>query len=372
MIHSVSSIRFVLVSSFAIVILLAVYPANAQVVEQYTFESGTQGWVGFNGATVVGTTTAVAEQSGTASLQTNTNSSGAGGPSVTLTGVLLPGATYQISAWIMLTNGEAATSANFTMQRTDAACSGGTCYDTVGNYQVAVTDSGWAQIGGSYTVSATATALTLYAQLIGPTTEQTFYLNNVVITETAPPPGGTPVATYTFQDGGLDGWEPFGSASLTNVAPPILDPNSDPRSLLVSNRGATYMGPSLNLLAVNNIVAGATYQISLYVLLAAPDSSNPTATISTKLTNCASASGIYSNLATSGTLSSTAWTQVQGTLTFSNIPGAPTSLLLYIQSSSPTDSFYISDVVIGELSPHRQALASRTIPASPRISRMEV
>jgi endo-1,4-beta-xylanase len=350
-IHSVSSRWFVLIPSFVIVILLAVYPANAQVVEQYTFESGTQGWVGFNGATVVGTTTAVAEQSGTASLQTNTSSSGAGGPSVTLTGVLLPGATYQISAWVMLTNGEAATSANFTMKRTDSACSGGTCYDTIGNYQVAVTDSGWAQIGGSYTVSATATALTLYAQLVGPTTEQSFYLNNVVITETAPPPGGTPVATYTFQDGGLDGWEPFGSASLTNVAPPILDPNSDPRSLLVSNRSATYMGPSLNLLAVNNIVAGATYQISLYVLLAAPDSSNPTATISTKLTNCASVSGVYSNLATSGTLSSTSWTQAQGTLTFSNIPGAPTSLLLYIQSSSPTDSFYISDVVIGELSP---------------------
>jgi endo-1,4-beta-xylanase len=350
MIPSISSRWFALLPSLLIVLLLAACPARAQVAEDYTFESGTQGWTGFNGATVVGTAT-VAEQSGTASLQTNTSASGAGGPSVTLTGVLLPGATYQISGWVMLTNGEAATSANFTMKRTDTACSGGTCYDTIGSYQVAVTDSGWAQIGGSYTVSATATALTLYSQLVGPTSEQSFYLNNVVITETAPPPGGTPVATYTFQDGGLDGWEPFGSVSLTNAAPPILDPNGDARSLLVSNRSATYMGPSLNLLGVNNVVAGATYQISLYVLLAAPDSSNPTATISTKLTNCASASGIYSNIATSGTLSSTAWTQVQGTLTFSDIPGAPTSLLLYIQSSSATDSFYISDVVIGELAP---------------------
>jgi endo-1,4-beta-xylanase len=350
MTHFVQSRWFGLIPSLVIAMLVVVCPASAQVVEDYTFESGTQGWTGFNGATIVGTA-AVGEQAGTASLQTNTSSSGAGGPSVTLTGVLLPGATYQISGWVMLTNGEAATSANFTMKRTDTACSGGTCYDTIGTYQVAVTDSGWAQIGGSYTVSATATALTLYAQLVGPTSEQSFYLNNVVITETAPPPGGTPVATYTFADGGLDGWEPFGPVSLSNVAPPILDPIGDPRSLLVSNRGGTYMGPSLNLLGVNDVVAGATYQISLYVLLAAPDSSNPTATISTKLTNCASASGIYSNLATSGALSSTAWTQVQGTLTFSDIPGAPTSLLLYIQSSSATDSFYISDVVIGELAP---------------------
>jgi endo-1,4-beta-xylanase len=333
-----------------IVMLLNVRPASAQIVEQYTFESGAQGWTGFNGATVTGTST-VAEQSGTASLETTTSSSGSGGPSVVLTGILLPGATYQITGYVMLTNGETATSANFTMKRTDTACSGGTCYDTIGSYQVAVTDSGWAQIGGSYTVSATATALTLYSQLVGPTTEQSFYLNDVVITETAPPPGGTPVATYNFQDGGLDGWEPFGSVTLTNAAPPILDPNGDLRSLLVTNRTAGYMGPSLNLLGVNNVVAGATYQISMYVLLAAPDSSNPTATISTKLINCASPSGTYSNLVTSSALSNTAWTQVQGTLTFSNIPGAPTSLLLYIQSSSATDSFYISDVVIGELAP---------------------
>jgi endo-1,4-beta-xylanase len=351
MIRTISFRWSALIASLVIVTVLLVSPASAQVVEQYTFVSGTQGWTGFNGATVVGTTSAVAEQAGTASLQTNTSASGAGGPSVVLTGVLLPGATYQISGWVMLTNGEAATSANFTMKRTDASCSGGTCYDTIGNYQVAVTDSGWAQIGGSYTVSVTATALTLYAQLIGPTTEQSFYLNNVVITETAPPPGGTPVATYTFQDGGLDGWAPFGSVTLTNAAPPILDPNGNPRSLLVSNRTATYMGPSLNLLDVNNVVAGATYQVSMYVLLATADSSNPTVTISTKLTNCANSSGIYSNLATSGALSSTAWTQVQGTLSFSNIPGAPTSLMLYIQSSSATDSFYISDVVIGELAP---------------------
>ena len=41
----------------------------------------------------------------------------------------------------------------------------------------------------------------------------------------------------------------------------------------------------------------------------------------------------------------TAWTKVQGTFSFSNLPGPPTSLMLYFQSSSATDSFYISDVI---------------------------
>jgi endo-1,4-beta-xylanase len=336
-------------SAILFLALFSSRPTSAQVVAQYDFEDGTtQGWVSFNGASTP-VNTAAAAYSGTHSLLTTTNSSGAGGPSISLSSVLVPGATYQITGWVMLTSGESNSNANFTMKRSDPSCSGGTCYDTIGPYEVAVTDTGWAQIGGSYTVSATETAVTLYAQLVGPTTAQSFYLDDVVITMTAPPPGGTPIATYTFQDGGLDGWAPFGPVSLTNTISPIADPKGDTHSLLVTNRTAGYMGPSLDLLSVKGIVAGATYQVSAYVLLAAADSSNPTATISTKLTNCAYPSGTYNNLATSGALSSTAWTKVQGTLSFSDIPGPPTGLILYIQSSSATDSFYISGVVIGEL-----------------------
>lgn len=289
----------------------------------YDFEDGTaQGWTSFNGASTPVATTAAA-QSGTHSLLTTTNSSGASsGPSRNLASVLQAGAKYTITGYVQLTSGETATNANFTIARNDPTCSGGTCFDTIGNFTVAVSDSGWAQIGGSYTVSATETGLTLYAQLIGPTAATSFYLDDVVITETAPPPGGTPVATYTFSDGGLDGWTPFGTATLTNTAPPVLDPNGDTNSLLVTNRTATYMGPSLNLLSVNNVVAGATYQVSAYVLLAAPDSTNPTATISTKTADCAT-SGAFGTVATSGALSSTAWTKVQGTFSFSDLPGAP-------------------------------------------------
>jgi endo-1,4-beta-xylanase len=323
---------------------------NAQVVATYGFEDGTaDGWSSFNGASTPVATNAAAH-GGSFSLLTTTGSSGAGGPSINMSTILLPGAKYTITGFVQLTPGESATDANFTIKRSDPSCSGGTCYDTIGNYQVPVSSSGWVQIGGSYTASATETGLTLYAQLVGPTTAQSFYLDDVVITETAPPPGGNPVATYTFSDGGLDGWAPFGSATLTNTTPPVLDPNGDQQALLTTNRTATYMGPSLNLLSVPNVVAGAVYQVSAYVLLAAPDSSNPTVTMSTKTTDCAT-SGAFGNIATSGPLSSAVWTKVQGTFSFSNLPGPPTGLTLYFQSSSATDSFYISDVVIGELAP---------------------
>ncbi len=327
---------------------------NAQTVATYTFADGTaDGWTSFNGAsTPTATTAASYSASGSAySLLTTTSSSGAGGPAISLNAVLQAGASYTITGYVMLTGGEADSNANFTIKRTDPSCSGGTCYDTIGTYQVPVNSSGWAQIGGSYTVSQTETALTLYSQLVGASSAQSFYLADVVITETAPPPGGTPVATYTFSDGGTDDWQPFGPVNLSNAALPTPDPNGDTNGLLTSDRTQTYEGPSLNLLNVNNVVAGATYQVTAYVLLADADSSNPTTTLSLKTTNCASSSGIYSNIATSGALSNTAWTKVQGTFSYSDLPGPPASLTLYFQSSSATDSFYISDVVISQLQP---------------------
>ena len=337
---------------FYSILVLTFFSASylkAQTVATYSFEDGTaDGWVSFNGASTPVATNAAA-YAGSYSLLTTTGSTGSGGPSISLNSVLQAGAQYTITGYAMLTPGEAAGNVDFTVKRADPGCSGGTCYDTVGAYQVPVTSSGWVQIGGSYTPSATETGLTLYAQLVGATSAQSFYLDDVVITETAPPPGGTPVATYTFADG-LDGWTPFGTATLASTAPPVTDPNGDPDGLLVTNRTAGYMGPSLNLLSANNLVAGATYQVSAYVLLAAPDSSNPTATISTQTADCAT-TGSYNNLATSAALSSTVWTKVQGTFSFSDIPGPPTGLLLYIQSSSATDSFYVGDVVISEISP---------------------
>lgn len=333
--------------SFAIV-SLALFSASslsAQVVTTYDFEDKTaDGWGSFYNASNPVASMAAA-YSGTYSLLTSTSSTGTGGPSISLNKVILPGAKYTITGWVKLTSGESAQNANFSIVRTDTD---GTHYDTIGAYQVAVSDSGWAQIGGDYTVTTTETGLLLYAQLVGATTATSFYLDDVVITETAPPPGGAPVASYTFS-GSKDGWFGFGSPTLTSVTSPLADPNGNTTSLAVTNRTASYMGPALNLLSVNNFVAGATYQISAYVMLAAADAGNPTISLSTKLADCAS-SGNYGTIATV-TPASGAWTKVSGTFTYSNQPGPPTTLDLYLQSSSATDSFYVSDVVIAELSP---------------------
>jgi endo-1,4-beta-xylanase len=338
----------------AVAMLLTAVPLRAQVVKTYTFIDDTaDGWTSFyNASTPVASSAASYSGSGSSySLLTSTSATGTGGPQINLSSVLEAGAKYTITGYVMLTSSETAVPANFTIQRTDPSCSGGTCYDTIGSYNGDLaTSSEWTQIGGSYTVSTTEAGLNLYAQLVGATSAVGFYLADVVITETAPPPGGTPVASYTFAGGSVDGWAPFGSVTLASVMPSPVDPMGDPYALLTTNRTATYEGPSLNLLGVSGMVAGATYQISAYVMLDTADATGPTVTMSTKTADCAT-SGAYANIATSGALTNTAWTLVQGTFTFSDLPGAPTSLTLYFQSSSATDSFYISDVKIGELAP---------------------
>ncbi|HKO14169.1 MAG TPA: endo-1,4-beta-xylanase, partial [Acidobacteriaceae bacterium] len=337
-------------SAFVALALFCAAAAQAQVVKTYDFEDGTaQGWQAFVGTAPVNTTAAA--YSGTHSILTSTNASAAGGPSIDLTSVLQAGAKYTITGWVRLTPGETATNANFTVKRTDPTCANATCYDNTGPYTVAVSDSGWAQIGGEFDAAATETALTLYAQLVGATGTQSFYLDDVVITQIAPPPGGTPIVAYTFANSSTDGWQPFGPVQLQSTPPPIQDPTGDADALLTTNRMDTWQGPSVDLAGASGLVAGATYQVTGYVLLANADASNPTVTLSLKRTDCAGTT--YSNIAssdpTSSPLSNTAWTKVQGTFSFSDMPGAPSSLVLYAQSSSATDSFYLAHVTVNQL-----------------------
>src|ERR1700730_4264449 len=93
--------------------LCASLPVNAQVVATYSFADGTaDGWVSFNGASAPVASNAAAYSGSSFSLLTTTGSGGAGGPSVSLNGVLQAGAQYTITGWLQLTSGESPTNAN--------------------------------------------------------------------------------------------------------------------------------------------------------------------------------------------------------------------------------------------------------------------
>ena len=324
---------------FSLLLLLAVRPATAQVVATYDFEDGTaDGWSSFNGASTPANSTAAAF-SGTHSLLTTTNSSGASsGPSLTLTN-LIPGATYTITGEVMLTSGETAVAANFTVDRSDPGCSGGTCFDTVGGFQVPVSATGWAQIGGTYTVSTTATSLVLYAQLEGATTAQSFYLDDVVITEIAGPPSGpqdNSGITTTFEDGGLDGWSSRAGSTLTNTTE---DAHSGSHSLLITNRTADFDGPQISV--NNKMYVGSSYSISVWVKLAPTATQADTLRVSLQTT----LAGVTSFNTVIGNTPVPLGTWVQLSIPSYSMATAydPGQAFLYVESNSGTQSFYIDD-----------------------------
>ena len=325
--------------TFSLLLLLAVRPATAQVVATYDFEDGTaDGWISFNGASTPVNSTAAAF-TGTHGLLTTTNSSGSSsGPAITLTN-LIPGATYTITGEVMLSSGETAVAANFTVDRSDPGCSGGTCYDTVGAYQVPVSATGWAQIGGTYTVSATATSLVLYAQLVGATTAQSFYLDDVVITEIAAPPSGVQdnsgIST-TFEDGGLDGWSSRAGCTLTNTT---VDAHSGSHSLLVTNRTADYDGPQIGV--NNKMYVGSTYSISVWVKLAPTATQADTLRVSLQTTLAGVTS--YNTVVGNTPVPLGTWVQLSipnYSMAFAYDPG---QAYLYVESNSGSQSFYIDD-----------------------------
>jgi len=314
-------------------------PGSAQVVAQYGFEdSTTQGWVSFNNASTPGNSTAAAH-SGSQSLLTTTNSSGgSSGPSIRLTN-LVPGASYQITGFVMLTSGEPATAANLTVMRTDPGCSGGTCFDTVGTFQVPVSDSGWAQVGGTYTVSTTETSLVLYAQLVGPTSAQSFYLDDVVIDQISGPPGGpqdnSGIST-TFEDGGLDGWSSRAGAVLTNTT---ADAHGGTHSLATANRTAAFDGPQINV--SNKMYNGSQYSVSVWVKLAPTATQNDTIRVSLQTT--LGGTTTFHTVVNNTPVPIGSWVQLsipQYSMAFAYDPG---QAFAYVESNSGTQGFYIDD-----------------------------
>lgn len=320
---------------------------KAQIASSYNFEDGTtQGWVSFNGATNPVSSTA-ASHTGSRSLLTTTGGSGAGGPSISLNSVVIPGATYQITGYLRLTSGESAGSANFTIRRSDSSCSGGTCYDTIGSYTVAVSASGWTQIGGTYTASTTETGLTLYAQLVGATTAQSFYLDDVVVNEIAGPPGGpqdNSGITTTFEDGGADGWTSRAGSTLTNST---ADAHGGAHSLLVTGRTAAYDGPQISV--SNKMYNGSTYSISVWVKLAPTATQSDTIRLSLQTT----LAGTTSYHTVVGNTPTPQGTWVHLTTSTYNMAYAydPGAAYLYVESSSGTQSFFIDDFQLTYIPP---------------------
>src|SRR5262245_16215042 len=147
------------------------------------------------------------------------------------------------------------------------------------------------------------------------------------------------VVQNDFEDGSLQGWIPRGPVTLTNTAE--VPAHGGTRSLKTTGRTAGFHGPSLN--AFGLLTKGATYQVTAWVRLVAGEA--PTqirVTMQRTLSGGNSFDSIASSSATGVT--DAAWVQLTGLYAFGG--NDPSALLLYIESSSATASYYVDDFSI--------------------------
>jgi endo-1,4-beta-xylanase len=297
---------------------------------QYDFEDGTaQGWFPFGSPTVANSTDVAF--TGTHSLLTTKRTATFMGPGVSLTSQLSAGANYNVSVAARLTAGEAPTTLQVTVQR--SMSDGTTAFDSV-TASTNVTADAWTTLTGHYSFTASnVSSLILYVQSASATAS--YYIDTFSLTQAAPPP-----LSYDFEDGSPQGWVPFGSPVLTNSTDVAF---TGTHSLKVTGRGASFMGPSLNMQTL--LTQGATYQVTLSVrLVAGQAASTVLATVARTPTGGSTAFDSVASMP----VTDQAWVTMTGLYSFAT---SNSGLTFFVQTSSGTSSFYIDTVSFTQVAP---------------------
>jgi endo-1,4-beta-xylanase len=144
-----------------------------------------------------------------------------------------------------------------------------------------------------------------------------------------------------FEDGTLQGWIPRGGVQLSNSTEAAA---TGVRSLKTTGRTQGFHGPSLDILG--RLTRGATYQVTASVRLVAGEA--PAALSTTVQQTPTGGSNQFVTVAQNTNVTDAAWVTLTGLYSFNT---EMTGLLLYIESSSPTASYYVDDFNITFLAP---------------------
>ncbi|MBW8868891.1 MAG: carbohydrate binding domain-containing protein [Acidobacteria bacterium] len=135
-----------------------------------------------------------------------------------------------------------------------------------------------------------------------------------------------------WEDGTTQGWFPFGSPTLTNSTEQAL---TGTHSLKTTNRTATFMGPGTSL--TGQVTPGTNYRVSVAARLAAGEA--PTQLRVTVQRSMSDGTTAFDTVVGSTNVTADAWVTMTGNYSFTatNVTG----LILYVESTSATASYYI-------------------------------
>jgi endo-1,4-beta-xylanase len=332
----------------AVCVLLSSAAAQAQTVVQHGWEDGSlQGWSPF-GAPVLTNVVGVAH-TGDHSLLTSNRTATFNGPSLDLQPLLMPGTAYEVSAWVRLAAGEAATTVKMTVQRTPTG--GSATFDSVtGN--VAVTDAGWTLVQGVYAFAGSVSGLRLYIESASATAAyhvDDFAIRVVPAAGCSDPPDTSGMRS-DFESGTPEGWGPrIGRESVTVTT---ADAHGGTHGLLTTGRQAAFDGAAIN--AAGKLCNGSRYVVSVWVKMAPNE---PNTQIRVSLQRRFAGATTFHTVIGNTTVTAGAWVRLRATY---DMVLNYEALTLYVESNGGTASFLIDDFELRFVPP---PVAERDIPS---------
>lgn len=150
----------------------------------------------------------------------------------------------------------------------------------------------------------------------------------------SPSTGANLLTSSGFETGLTDGWRGRGNAVLAVSAEQY---HAGLHSLKVTGRTATWNGAEYDVTTLMS--PGASYEVTAWARLA-PGSASSDLILTRELQGCGTTSYVRLNSVASAT--DAAWAQLTGTL---SVPSgcSPTKLLIYVESSNATVSYYVDD-----------------------------
>ncbi|THF76099.1 endo-1,4-beta-xylanase [Cohnella fermenti] len=304
--------------------------SSGNVVLSQSFEDDlTGGWenMSWAGEGAVSVSSDVASE-GTKSLKFSGRDSRASSVLKSMTGLMLPGRTYDLSLKVRLGEG---TDELHLGSNVEAASLDNKYPWLVGNQTV--TADGWTTFAlEGYEVPEDATAVTIWLESSSSSTSTAdIYIDEVVLTDVTPDG-----FTEDFENG-IGNWtRRFGSSDVA-ISDAANHTDGGQYSLLTTV-SQQYDGPILDILG--GMHAGNKITLSGWVRMAEGQAST-ILRISVQ-----SGDSTFTNVSANATVTSDGWTQLSGTFTLS---AAPTVLKVYVEAANAPDearSFYLDDFVL--------------------------
>ena len=298
-----------------------------------TFESGFGAWKGVGSSLSLSTEQA---HSGGTSLYCYDRTANWGAPRCSLTGIVAAGQSYEISASAMY---EGSGQQNMAIKMIYTDTSGTDHYEQVAATQA--TAGQWVEMKGNYTIPSGATGMILYVEMPNANTDQTYYIDDVVIKGEKTEIKLDDKFESDFEDG-TQSWNGRGSATAERSTTYAHSGNA---SLYVSGRTQLWNGSTRSVADI--MEAGGYYEVGTYVLYDG-DQYSDTQKFSINLQYDYNGKENYYTIATE-TAKKGEWQYVGSEFT---APEGATNFYIYVQTgytSAPKEqdlmNFYMDDAV---------------------------